>query len=81
MGYLVWFKKMLFFIAGYNEATFTGDKEQLAKSTGIIAILAGILVIILPFALYFFGMIAGVVFCALCLIGLIVVFLVKNKKS
>lgn len=81
MGYLVWFKKMLFFIAGYNEATFTGDKEQLAKSTGIIAILAGILVIILPFALEFFGKIAVVVFCALILFGIVVIYFVKNKKS
>lgn len=81
LGYLIWFKKMLFFIAGYNEATFTGNKEALAKSMGLSLILAGIVTIILPYSLYFFGNIAGVIYCAIILIGLVVVFLVKSKKS
>ena len=52
-GYLIWFKKMLFLIAGYNDATFEGDKEKLAKGTGIVLILAGIMTIFLPYFLYF----------------------------
>lgn len=78
-GYLIWFKKMLFLIAGYNDATFAGDKEKLAKEAGFVLILAGIMVILLPYFLYFFGYMMGVIYCGLMLIGLLVIFLIKNK--
>lgn len=52
LGYLIWYKKMLFLIAGYNEITFEGDKEKLAKGTGIVLILLGIVLIVLPYFLY-----------------------------
>lgn len=79
IGYLIWFKKMLFLIASYNDATFAGDKEKLAKEAGFVLILAGIMVILLPYFLYFFGYMMGVIYCGLMLIGLLVIFLIKNK--
>lgn len=79
LGYLIWFKKMLFLIAGYNDATFEGDKEKLAKGTGIVLILAGIVTISLPYFLYLFGNTMGVVYCLLIVIGILVIFLVKSK--
>lgn len=78
-GYLIWFKKMLFLIAGYRDDTFDGDKDKLAKGTGFVLILAGIMTIILPYSLYFFGNIMGVVYCGLSVIGLLVVFMLKSK--
>lgn len=80
LGYLIWYKKMLFLIAGYNETTFEGDKEKLAKGTGIVLILLGIVLIVLPYFLYWFG--KTLVYCLLAIIGIagiIVVIMMKSK--
>ncbi|MGE7837394.1 DUF3784 domain-containing protein [Viridibacillus arvi] len=74
LGYLVWYKKMLFLIAGYNEATFEGDKEKLAKGTGVVLIISGIVTILFPFSLYWFGNTVGIIYCLILIIGM------KSKK-
>lgn len=79
LGYLIWFKKMLFLIAGYNDDTFEGDKEKLAKGTGIVLILSGIMTILLPYFLYLFGNTMGIVYCLLIIIGVLAIILVKSK--
>lgn len=80
LGYLIWYKKMLFLIAGYNEITFEGDKEKLAKGTGIVLILLGIVLIVLPFFLYWFG--NTPVYCLLAIIGVagIIVVIMRRIK-
>ncbi|MBK3495211.1 DUF3784 domain-containing protein [Viridibacillus sp. YIM B01967] len=80
LGYLIWFKKMLFLIAGYNESTFEGDKEKLAKGIGIVAIISGIVTILFPFFLYLFGNTVGITYCLIIIIGLIVIFWIFDKK-
>lgn len=80
VGYLIWFKKMLFLIAGYNESTFEGDKEKLAKATGIVCMIIGIVTILFPFFLYYFGNIAGGIFCLVAVIGIAAVFWAKRKR-
>ncbi|MGG0664358.1 DUF3784 domain-containing protein [Viridibacillus arvi] len=80
LGYLVWYKKMLFLIAGYNEATFEGDKEKLAKGTGVVLIISGIVTILFPFSLYWFGNTVGIIYCPILIIGIIVIMGMKSKK-
>ena len=80
LGYLIWYKKMLFLIAGYNEATFEGDKEKLAKGTGIVLIISGIVTILLPYFLYWFGNTMGIIYCLLIIIGIIVIIRMRSKQ-
>lgn len=79
LGYLIWFKNMLFLIAGYNDSTFEGDKEKLAKGTGIVHIISGIVTILLPYFLYWFGNTIGIIYCLLIILGIVVIFWVKSK--
>lgn len=74
-GYLIWKKKHLHLIAGYNEKEFTGNKEKLAKVAGMFSICIGILTFLLPFGLEFIGEFVGVFFAiivALSTIGVII---------
>ncbi|WP_397538857.1 DUF3784 domain-containing protein [Rummeliibacillus pycnus] len=71
---------MLFLIAGYNEAIFEGDKEKLAKGTGIVLIISGIVTILLPYFLYWFGNTMGIIYCLLIIIGIMVIIRMKSKQ-
>ncbi|WP_369902814.1 DUF3784 domain-containing protein [Bacillus manliponensis] len=74
-GYLIWKKKKLHLIAGYNEKEFTGNKEKLAKISGVFSICIGILTLLLPFGLEFIGDFVGIIFAitvALSTIGVII---------
>ena len=70
-SYLIWKKKELSLISGYNEKTFKGDKNKLAKAVGSFLMVTGILTLILPFSLEFIGSIGGVIFATLIIIGVI----------
>lgn len=59
-GYLIWRKKQLYLIAGYNEKEFKGNKEKLAKVTGIFCICISILTFAFPFGLEYIGEFVGV---------------------
>lgn len=81
MGYLTWKKKMLSLIAGYNEETFKGDKEKLAKAVGVFTIIIGLLTILLPFGLEYISEWVGLIFGAITLVGTIVLIIYVNKLN
>ena len=61
-GYLIWKKKELSFISGYNEKTYSGDKAKLAYGVGVLLIGIGVLTLLLPFGLEFIGSIIGTLY-------------------
>lgn len=69
-SYLLWKKKMLFLLIGFNEKEFLGDKEKLAKRVGIITTIIGIATLLLPVFTYIFGQ------NAISYYGIIVILLV-----
>ncbi|WP_079514979.1 DUF3784 domain-containing protein [Rossellomorea marisflavi] len=71
-AYLIWYKKDLTFIAGYDEKKFKGDKDRLARAYGIFCLASGILTVILPFALEFIGSYAGALFGTWITVGVLV---------
>ncbi|WP_438313190.1 DUF3784 domain-containing protein [Sporosarcina sp. FA9] len=80
-GYLIWKKEELSLISGYNEKTFSGDKEKLARGIGILLIVIGILTILLPFGLEFVGSITGIIYGFIVVVGSVVTYLyVKSRK-
>jgi hypothetical protein len=81
MGFLVWKKKMLSLIAGYNEETFKGDKEKLAKAVGVFTIMIGVLTILLPFGLEFISEWIGLLYGAITVVGSIVLLIYVNKLN
>ncbi len=81
MGLLVWKKKQLSLIAGYNEETFKGDKEKLAKAVGFFTIITGLLTIILPFGLEFISEMFGLLFGAIIVIGTAALLIYVNKLN
>ncbi|MFD1777065.1 DUF3784 domain-containing protein [Fredinandcohnia salidurans] len=81
MGFLVWKKKMLSLIAGYNEETFKGDKEKLAKAVGVFTIMIGVLTILLPFGLEFISEWIGLLYGAVTVVGSISLLIYVNKLN
>ena len=67
-SFLIWKKKELSLIAGYNEKTFRGDKTKLAFAVGLLLFGIGLLTLLLPLGLEFIGSIIGTLY------GIIVVF-------
>lgn len=83
LSYLIWNKKELSLIAGYNEKTFKGDKNKLAKAAGSFLLVIGILVLILPLGLELIGSIIGIIFTIVTILGTIVLVAymqLLNKK-
>lgn len=78
LGYLIWVKKMLQLIIGYNEATFYGDKDKYAKRMGLLAISLGVLVLSMPFAIMLFGDIVNQIYQILAMILVILIIVVAN---
>ncbi|MFJ7934077.1 DUF3784 domain-containing protein [Sporosarcina sp. NPDC096371] len=70
-SYSIWKKKNLSFIAGYDENTFKGDKNKLAKAVGSITMIIGIVTLLLPFALEFIGSFVGILFGTIVFVGTI----------
>ncbi|VXC57136.1 conserved membrane hypothetical protein [Bacillus sp. 349Y] len=70
--YLIWYKKDLTFIAGYDEKKFKGDKVRLARAYGIFCLASGILTVLLPFALVIIGSYAGAIFAIWLTVGVVV---------
>jgi len=81
MGFFVWKKKMLSLIAGYNEETFKGDKEKLAKAVGRFTIIIGVFTILLPFGLEFISEWIGLLFGAITVIGSILLIVYVNRLN
>lgn len=78
IGYQIHIKKHLFLIAGYQENTFIGDKNKLAKLFGIFAYIVGIVTFLFPFGLKAFGDIAGIIY-AVCICGGVIVVLIWKQ--
>ncbi len=70
-AYLIWHKKDLTFIAGYDEKKFKGDKVRLARAYGIFCLASGILTVLLPFALAIIGSYAGAIFGIWLTVGVV----------
>ena len=70
-SFVIWKKKDLSFIAGYNEQTFSGDKNKLANAVGAFLMISAVLTLILPFTLEFIGAIAGIRFATILITGII----------
>lgn len=70
-SFVIWKKKDLSFIAGYNEQTFSGDKNKLANAVGAFLMVCAVLTLILPFALEFIGAIVGILFAIILITGII----------
>lgn len=71
-GYLIWKKKDLSFISGYNEKTYSGDKEKLARGVGLLLLEIGILTLLLPFGLEFIGSITGTLYGIIVVVSIVV---------
>ncbi|PFD92631.1 DUF3784 domain-containing protein [Bacillus cereus] len=78
-GYQIHIKKRLSLIAGYQEETFIGDKNKLAKLFGIFAYVVGIATFLLPFGLEIFGNIASIIY-GVCICGGVVVILIRKQS-
>jgi Domain of unknown function (DUF3784) len=70
--YLIWYKKDLTFIAGYDEKKFKGDKDRLARAYGIFLLASGILTVLIPFGLEFIGSYTGAIFGIWITVGVLV---------
>lgn len=70
-SFVIWKRKDLSFVAGYNEQTFSGDKNKLANAVGAFLMISAVLTLILPFALEFVGAIAGILFAIILITGII----------
>lgn len=70
-GYLIAQKKQLSLIAGYDEKSYKGDKEKLAKSVGSFCMLIGVLTVLLPIGLEFIGSFIGIIYTIIVIAGTI----------
>ncbi|MBY0595320.1 DUF3784 domain-containing protein [Bacillus bingmayongensis] len=84
LGYQIHIKKRLFLLAGYQEETFVGDKEKLAKISGVFCYVIGITSALLPFGLKAIGDAAGIgygIFVVISTIVLVIWGNVINKSN
>ncbi|MBA4536840.1 DUF3784 domain-containing protein [Bacillus aquiflavi] len=81
LGCFIWKKKKLSLIGGFDDQTFKGDKNKLAKLFGVFSILVGVLTFILPFGLEFAGTNAGIIYMVLVVVGIIFVLIYANKLN
>lgn len=63
-------------LAGYQEETFVGDKNKLAKLSGAFSYIVEVATIILPLGLEKIGDVVGIVYAILIVLGTIV-FIIK----
>ncbi|CAM5209465.1 hypothetical protein UACE39S_06534 [Ureibacillus acetophenoni] len=70
-GFLIGKKKQLTLIAGYDEKTYKGDKEKLAKAVSSFCILIGVLTILFPIGLEFIGNFIGFIYTIIVFVGTI----------
>ena len=80
-SYLIWKKKDLSIISGYDENKFKGDKDKLAKAAGSSLMVVGLLTLILPFALEFVGSFVGILFGAIIIVGTIGLIIYINSLN
>lgn len=78
MGYQIYIKKKLWLIAGYQEESFTGDKDKLAKLFGIFSYIVGIATFLLPFGLEYLGSISGIIYAVCIFVGSVTVIVWKQ---
>ncbi|UYX55365.1 DUF3784 domain-containing protein [Bacillus thuringiensis] len=71
-------KKRLFLLAGYQEETFVGDKNKLAKLSAVCSYIVGVVTIILPFGLEKIGDVVGIVYAILVVLGTIMFLIEAN---
>jgi len=71
-GYLIWKEKELSFIAGYNEKTYSRDKDKLAYGVGLLLIGIGVLTLLPPFGLEFIGSAIGILYGIIIVVGIVV---------
>ncbi|AIE61746.1 hypothetical protein [Bacillus methanolicus] len=78
LGYLIGVKKMLPLIIGYSDKTFYGDKEKYAKRTGLLAIILGVLVLLMPLIVLIFGGVAEQIYKYIIGVYVVIMIIVTN---
>ncbi|MEB2301253.1 DUF3784 domain-containing protein [Lysinibacillus xylanilyticus] len=78
MGYLIHIKKKLWLIAGYQEDSFLGDKDKLAKLFGLFSYIVGIATFLLPFGLEFWGIVSGMIYAVCICLGTVATLVLKQ---
>ncbi|WP_409304956.1 DUF3784 domain-containing protein [Peribacillus sp. SCS-155] len=71
-SYLIWKRKMLFLIIGYEEKRFFGDKNTLAKRVGYILATMGVLTLLVPIMSPIFGSVVMYIYVSTVIILVIV---------
>jgi len=64
-------KKELSLISGYNEKTYSGDKDKLAYGVGLLLTGIGVLTLLLPFGLEFIGSIIGTLYGIIVVVSIV----------
>lgn len=80
-GWLIWKKKKLGLIAGFQESEYKGDKEKLAKDMGVFSIFIGVFVIVLPFGLQYIGEWVAWAFSIVIFVSSIFIFIKINFRN
>ncbi|MGE7948986.1 DUF3784 domain-containing protein [Lysinibacillus sp. NPDC093688] len=78
MGFLIHIKKKMWLIAGYQEDSFLGDKDKLAKLFGLFSYIVGIATFLLPFGLEFWGIVSGMIYAICICLGTVVTLVLKQ---
>lgn len=81
IGYLIHIKKKLWLIAGYQQESFIGDKDKLAKLFGLFSYIVGIVTFLLPFGLEFWGIISGIIYAISICLGTVATLVLKQLMN
>ena len=65
-------QEIVFAWPAIEEETFVGDKNKLAKLSGVFSYIVGVATILLPFGLEKIGDVVGIVYAILIVLGTIV---------
>lgn len=80
-GCLMWKKSALFLVVGYKKSSFNGNKERLAKRTGLIFIILGFATLSIPINIKILGDIAWLLYVLDIIICYsLVMFLIKRNR-
>ena len=81
VSYIIWKKQQLTFIAGFDEETFKGDKSKLAKAVGMLLLICGLLILMLPIGIEVVGNVAGVLISIAIIVSIIIVVFYINRLN
>jgi hypothetical protein len=83
-GFFIGKKKELGLLTFFDENAFKGDKDKLSNAIGMLVVGVGIVIFILPFALNFIGIYAGVIIGMLVIaagLASVIFYIYLNKTA